>query len=147
MSQAYFGYIKTNINIFSNCQYGQHMCKQLTLSIKKQLHPNTIQSLLDSQGKCITPVECSGGSYSYIAKYYSLFQYIILPSHICLRIKYCIFSTGSHADMAAINFSLADFNDFTIFMPNFLTYFYISFIEHIYWIAGSILFVDCGVLC
>ena len=43
-----------------------------------------------------------------------------------------------HADTAAINFSLVDFNDFTIFMLTFLTYFYISFILHICWIAGSI---------
>ena len=52
-----------------------------------------------------------------------------------IKIYTCI-----RADTAAINFSLTDFSDFTIFMLTFLTHFYIKLILYICWIAGSILF-------
>ena len=54
------------------------MCKQITLSIWNELHWDAVQSLVDPQGKHITSVEYNSGSNSYVAKYYSLFQYIFL---------------------------------------------------------------------
>ena len=50
------------------------------------------------------------------------------------------------ADMAAINFSLMNFKDFTIFMPIFSHTFILVLLEYMYWISGSILFCYCGVL-
>ena len=57
------------------------------------------------------------------------------PSEHTVNTIFCI-----RANMAAINFSLMDFSDFTIFMLTVLTHFYIKLILYICWIAGSILF-------
>ena len=51
-----------------------------------------------------------------------------------------------HADTAAINFLLTEFQGFHCIYAYFLHIYILVLLEYMYWILGSIYFVICGVL-
>ena len=138
-------YINTILNSLQSRKYCKAIMDDLLLfTPSKKVHMDKLEDLLKAlrkNGLKISPKKCQ---LFRIELQYMGNTIFIKERRVCIKPLHSIIGC-LHANMAAIHFSLVDFNDFTIFMLTFFTYFYIKLILYICWIAGSI-FILCTVV-